>query len=247
MSHHDHPEGVAHHFESAAQQFDSGKLGIWTFLLTEVMFFSALFVAYTIYRGNYPEVFQYASNYLNTNLGALNTLVLLFSSFTVAWGVRNAQLGQQGLLKMNLVITILCAFGFMTIKYVEYSHKYHEGLLWGGAAHSIMKADAEMVDEHMKEHSVAWNEGEHGAVAVKDLEPEFRQKVGIFFAIYFCLTGLHGIHVLVGIIVLSWLLWQAMQGKFGPKNFGRVDFGALYWHIVDLVWIFLFPLLYLIS
>ena len=245
-SHHDHPEGVAHHFENATQQFDSGKLGIWTFLLTEVMFFSALFVAYTIYRGNYPEVFQYASNYLDTNLGATNTVVLLFSSFTVAWGVRNAQLGQQGLLKLNLIITILCAFAFMGIKYVEYSHKYHEGLLWGGAEHSVMKYDPADIPDAVKEHSHAWNEGAHGGAPVKDLEPEFRQKLGVFFAIYFCLTGLHGIHVLVGIIVLAWLLWQAMQGKFGPKNFGRVDFGALYWHIVDLVWIFLFPLLYLI-
>jgi cytochrome c oxidase subunit 3 len=179
MSNHDHPEGVAHHFDTATQQYDSGKLGIWLFLLTEVMFFSVLFVAYTIYRGNYPEVFQYASNYLDTNLGAANTIVLLFSSFTVAWGVRNAQLGQQKLLKINLIITIICAFAFMGIKYTEYSHKYHEGLLWGGAEHSVMKANADDVDSHMKESSHAWNEGAFlvvmasvsGQIRAKELRP----------------------------------------------------------------------------
>ena len=245
---HDHPKHLAHHFETLDQQFDAGKLGIWTFLLTEVLFFSALFVAYTVYRSNYPEVWQFASQYLNTTLGATNTLVLLLSSFTFAWGVRNAMLGQIGLLKMNLAITLLCAGGFMGIKYMEYSHKFHEGTLWSGNEDTIFRLNAEDVPEHIKEHSHAWDnrDGEFTA-AVRDLDPEFRQKLGIFFGVYFCLTGLHGIHVLIGMLLLLWLLLRSMRGDFGPSNFNAIDFGALYWHLVDLIWIFLFPLLYLIS
>ncbi len=242
------PKHLAHHFETLGQQFDSGKLGIWVFLLTEVLFFSALFVAYTIYRSNYPEVFQYASQFLDTKMGAINTIVLLFSSFTIAWGVRNAMLGEIGKLKMNLLITLLCAGAFMGIKYVEYSHKFHEGTLWGGHAESIFKADGTDVSAHMQAESHAWSTpDELKGVAVKDLDPAFRQKVGVFFGVYFCLTGLHGIHVMIGMIMLVWLLLRAQRGDFGPKNFNAVDFGALYWHLVDLIWIFLFPLLYLIS
>jgi len=245
---HDHPEHLAHHFETLEQQYDSGKLGIWTFLLTEVLFFSALFVAYTMYRSNYPEVFQFASQYLNTTLGAINTLVLLFSSFTVAWGVRNAMLGQRKLLIMNLTITLVCAGAFMGIKYTEYNHKFHEGTLWGGNPSSIFQPDVEKIPEHIKEHSEAWTDHDGVySIGVKDLDPVFREKLGIFFAVYFCLTGLHGIHVLIGMFLLGWLLFRAIRGDFGPDNFNAVDFIGLYWHLVDLIWIFLFPLLYLIS
>ena len=253
-SHSDHghdpnrPKHLAHHFETLGQQFDTGKLGIWVFLLTEVLFFSALFVAYTIYRYNNPEVFQYASQFLDTKMGAINTVVLLLSSFTFAWGVRCAMLGETKKLMLNLLVTLVCAGGFMGIKYVEYSHKFHEGTLWGGNAESIFKADAADVDPHMLEHSEAWNNhsGTY-SVAVKDLDPVFRQKVGLFFGVYFCLTGLHGIHVMIGMILLVWLLLRTKRGDFGPKNFNAIDFGALYWHLVDLIWSFLFPLLYLIS
>ena len=245
---HHGPAHLQHHFETSEQQFDSSKLGLWLFLLTEVLFFSALFVAYTTYRSLHPEVFAYASNYLDTNLGAANTAVLLISSFTVAWGVRNAQLGQRKLLIANLIITLLCAATFMGIKYQEYSHKYHEGLLWGGAHHSIFKHNEAMIMDSVKADSTAWNVGvpEAGVAAVKDLSPDQRRDVSIFFGIYFCLTGLHGIHVLVGIVVLSWVLFKVIRRKITPEYYTPVDLGALYWHLVDLVWIFLFPLLYLI-
>jgi cytochrome c oxidase subunit 3 len=150
---------------------------------------------------------------------------------------------------MNLAITLLCAGGFMGIKYVEYSHKYHEGLLWGGAAHSIFKYEDNYIKDSVKEHSHAWNEGSPhnpAVAAVKDLTKEQRKEVSIFFAIYFCLTGLHGIHVLVGMILLTWILIRAARGEFTPQFYTPVDLGALYWHLVDLIWIFLFPLLYLI-
>ncbi len=245
---HHGPAHLQHHFETSEQQFDASKLGLWVFLLTEILFFSALFVAYTTYRSLHPDVFAYASNYLDTNLGAANTAVLLVSSFTVAWAVRNAQLGQRKLLIANLVITLLCAGTFMGIKYQEYSHKYHEGLLWGGAKHSIFKLDPFKISEEVKENSEAWNHGHgEGALPVKDMTNEQRRDVSIFFAIYFCLTGLHGIHVLVGMVLLTWLIVKAMRGKITPQYYTPMDLGALYWHLVDLVWIFLFPLLYLIQ
>jgi cytochrome c oxidase subunit 3 len=243
-----HDPNLAHHFETRSQQFESGKLGIWVFLLTEVLFFSALFVAYTIYRSNYPEVFQYASQFLDLKFGAINTVVLLFSSFTFAWAVRNAMLGETGKLQVNLLVTLLCAGAFMGIKYQEYSHKFHEGTLWGGNESSIFKLDEATVSGHMKEHSEAWSVPKgSNSLAVKDLDPVFRQKLGVFFGVYFCLTGLHGIHVMIGMLLIIWLLVRTRRGHFGPKNFNAVDFGALYWHLVDLIWIFLFPLLYLIS
>src|SRR5689334_3432818 len=122
---------LAHHFDTPQQQFDAGKLGIWLFLLTEVLFFSGLFCAYTIYRAMRPEVFVYAHYFLNTKLGALNTCVLLGSSLTAAWAVRNAQLGETRKLMVNIVITIACACTFMVVKYFEYAHKFHDGLLPG--------------------------------------------------------------------------------------------------------------------
>src|SRR5450432_3451198 len=133
-----HVEGqahLAHHFDSYQQQFDAGKLGIWLFLLTEVLFFSGLFCAYTIYRGMHPEVFVYAHYFLNTTMGAINTCVLLVSSLTAAWAVRNAQLAQRKLLVLNIAITIACACTFMVVKFFEYQHKFHDGLLPGPAFH----------------------------------------------------------------------------------------------------------------
>src|SRR5690606_29679314 len=120
---------VAHHFDTPVQQLEAGKLGIWLFLVTEILFFSGLFCAYTIYRAQNPEVFYWAHFYLDTNMGALNTVVLILSSLTAAWAVRAAQLGQQKLVKINILVTIACAFTFMGVKYVEYSHKFHDGLL----------------------------------------------------------------------------------------------------------------------
>src|SRR5688572_13506379 len=132
---HGHGHGEAtypytpHHFYGAKQHFESGKMGVWLFLVTEILFFAGLFCAYTIYRAQHPEVFYWAHFYLDTKWGAINTVVLILSSFTAAWAVRNAQLGQTTLLRVNILITIACACVFMCVKYVEYSHKFHDGLL----------------------------------------------------------------------------------------------------------------------
>lgn len=288
----DHGHGdkpfLAHHFEDEDHQFDSGKLGIWAFLVTEVLFFSGLFCAYAIYRAMHPEVFTYAARSLDTNLGAINTGVLIFSSLTAAWAVRNAQLGQKKMLCANLAITILCAFGFMGIKYKEYSHKFHLGLypgnnyapLEGAYGDNVSKAeeagfrvmheqDAEeghgdgLIDEEhadatiddlneSSEHAGAANEEAHGhgeLVAWDDpnMDPETKSQLKVFFGIYYCMTGLHGIHVVIGILLLMWLLTRAMRGHFTPTYYGPIDYAALYWHLVDLIWIYLFPLLYLIN
>ncbi len=128
---HEHPKHLAHHFDSLQQQYEAGKLGIWAFIAQEVLFFSGLFAAYAVYRYNHPDVFIYAHHFLDKTMGAVNTCVLLFSSLTMAWGVRCAQLGQQKALQCMLFITILCGVAFMVVKYFEYSHKIHEGLLWG--------------------------------------------------------------------------------------------------------------------
>ena len=285
---------LAHHFDTPQQQFDAGKLGIWLFLLTEVLFFAGLFCAYTVYRSMHPEVFVYAHYFLDTKLGALNTCVLLISSLTAAWAVRNAQLAEKKMLMINIVVTIGCAFTFMCVKYVEYSHKYHDGLLPGRSfqpkeqiwelktfrdKHPEAAEYAEKLaklDEKKAAPAVAGaaappaggKPAEHGEVIERPTEEELEPLLAaglvgprsldpsahisrprmahVFFGIYFFMTGLHGFHVLIGIGIWVWMLLKAAKGQFGPTYFGPIDFTALYWHLVDLIWIYLFPLLYLI-
>ncbi|MEO1174033.1 MAG: cytochrome c oxidase subunit 3 family protein [Myxococcota bacterium] len=249
-----HDPDLAHHFDSHQQQFDSGKLGIWLFLAQEILFFSALFVAYTLYRANHPEIFIEGHKFLDVKWGAINTVVLLTSSLTAAWSVRAAQLNQRGVLIATLAITIVCAFGFLGIKYIEYSHKFHEGILWGqyfdpqhgpahGAAHGG-EASHGAETGHGADHGTPSAHSPSGEGAEAAYEgPRYLPN---FFSVYFMMTGLHGIHVIAGIIVYVWLLLRALRGHFNQNYFGPVDYAALYWHLVDLVWIFLFPLLYLI-
>jgi len=222
-----HTSHVAHHFASAQQQFDAGKLGIWIFLVTEILFFGGLFCAYAVYRAIHPEIFLYAHHYLDRTLGAVNTVVLIFSSLTMAWAVRCAQLDQRRGLAACLAITLVCASVFMGVKYVEYSQKWRHGLLWAGW---FRPAEGSELSAHGLD-------GGHG--------PPPRD-TGIFFSIYFLMTGLHGLHVLGGMGVIGWLLTGALRGRYGSQYFAPVDFVALYWHLVDMIWIFLFPLLYLI-
>ncbi|MCA8970537.1 MAG: cytochrome c oxidase subunit 3 family protein [Planctomycetes bacterium] len=247
-----HDPHLAHHFDTPAQQFDSGKFGIWVFLLTEILFFSGLFCAYVVYRYLHPEIFLYGHQFLDVTWGAINTIVLICSSLTAAWAVRNAQLNQQGWLKINIILTILCACAFMGIKAVEYNHKIHEGLLPGkyyvaeaerAARHAEHAGTAATHDAPTTHDTPVVDEIAQEAHAVHYAEPE---NAGTFFGIYFCMTGLHAFHVLVGIAVFLWVLLRAFKGHFGPTYFAAVDYAALYWHLVDLIWIYLFPLLYLI-
>lgn len=281
---------VDHHFENADQQYQSAKLGMWLFLATEILLFGGLFCAYAVYRANNPEIFVFGHHFLDKNLGALNTVILICSSFTIAWAVRAAQLRQMRILRLMLWLTIACAVGFLSVKYVEYSHKWHDGLLWasrynpqaahgghagdvpgdpavgaagqaGPAAMSNGAGEAAAAPAPGGEPSAAVERstiapaaagpaglaGPAAAIADEDLIVAEPANARIYFSIYFLMTGLHGIHVLGGIGAMLWLLWGVRQGIFASGHFTRVDLVALYWHVVDLVWIYLFLLLYLID
>ncbi len=396
--HGDRSPWIQHHYDDAQHQFDSGKLGIWFFLTQEILFFAGLFVAYIVYRHHHPEIFAYAHYYLDVKWGAINTAVLIVSSLSAAWAVRCAQLNQRRGLIACLAITIVCAFGFLGIKYIEYMHKIHEGILFGkrfdpciasGGDHLLNKEnrcpgvtssvvwdfkskeakrgclDAEtgydwnaeergiqgkcevaelkmagsgpnrketgrrpiemceapsaghgdghgkaeaghrgghkvpcwtlVVNQHVcpKGPAAMVHYGDHTTRSDIEIEvtcqaapapeapkdafadvqrgpargdatfkkPNVASKhdqqhewsngpppahTNMFFSIYFAMTGLHGLHVLFGIFVFIWLLVRAIKGHFTPDYFGPVDYAALYWHLVDLIWIFLFPMLYLI-
>lgn len=352
-----HEPFLAHHFESWQQQFDAGKLGVWAFLVQEVLFFSGLFCAYSIYRALHPEVFEYADQFLSVPHGAFNTVVLLFSSLTMAWGVRCAMLGQRTGLILCIGITLFCAALFLGVKAYEYSEKYHAQLIWAGAdplttspsgvlgagGHVVEldpknRAEGEQLEERLSStlhtleiamvvvgvlalaaaagvyfaipariglavtlgsialsafaiavgavasmgiHHWAHESGhaesadsaaEAAHLAAAEGEPPVHsappgtaelvdsakgasvkaelsrpQRLGTFFGIYYAMTGVHALHILGGMVVLTWLLARAVKGHFTPNYFGPVDYVGLYWHLVDLVWIYLFPLLYLIG
>ena len=219
--HHAHPDYLAHHFDTPKQQFDAAKIGMWSFLVQEILFFSGVFVAYGVFRSWYPETFSAASQQLNPIMGGTNTVVLLFSSLTAALAVRSSALGRQKETTRWIVLTILCACIFLVVKYFEYAHKFEAGLLPGKYFHPHAS--------HLVPGSAALPANSH-----------------VFFSIYFMATGIHGIHVLVGIGVFSWILKRNLRNDFKQYNAG-VDMTALYWHLVDLVWIYLFPLMYLID
>jgi cytochrome c oxidase subunit 3 len=258
-----HAGHLAHHFDSAKQQFESGKLGMWIFLATEILLFGGLFCAYAVYRLNHPEIFGYAHRYLDKTLGAINTAVLISSSFTMAWAVRCAQLARRKALVRLLAATIALAGCFLGIKYVEYEHKWKEGLLWGTRFHAKLEQPASKVPAAPPIGSPAINGEERSLIAPAAAGPKGLAKPGqrppwekgtggapknvqTFFAVYFTMTGLHGIHVIAGMVVLTLMLLRARRGEFGPAYFTPVDLAGLYWHLVDLIWIYLFPLLYLI-
>lgn len=246
---------IQHHYDGARHQADSAKFGIWLFLVTEIMFFSGLFVAYIIYRNHHPEIFAYGHSYLDVKMGALNTVVLICSSLSAAWAVRAAQLNQQRLLQGCLLFTIVCAFGFLGVKYVEYSHKFHIGALYGCRFNPSESGDGQPMTYAITES--AKNACAARGITLKTHPRPPRVKgqakvqapppnTGMFFSIYFAMTGLHGIHVICGILVFGWLFIRSLKGHFSPDYFSPIDSTALYWHVVDMIWIFLFPLLYLI-
>lgn len=227
-----HPDHhLAHHFDTPVQQFEAAKVGVWMFLSQEILFFSGLFVAYFIYRSWYPGAFSVGSHMLDWRLGLLNTGVLLFSSYTAAQSVRYAQLGDRKMVGNMMLITMACAGLFMVIKAWEYHHKFHIGALPGHyfnlTHHGVAEAAAAAENAHINQY----------------LPFHLRS----FFGIYFIMTGVHGLHVLIGIGIYTWMFIRNKRGEFSEKFFTPVDLTALYWHLVDLIWIFLFPLIYLID
>jgi cytochrome c oxidase subunit 3 len=207
---HAHHPRLQHHFYTLGQQLEASILGMWVFLVTEVMFFGGLFMAYLVYRTAYFHDFEEASRRLNVTLGASNTVVLICSSVTMALAVRAAQLGKRAQLMLNIVLTMIFGMVFLVIKYFEYKAKF--------LGHEVPG-------------------------------PHFIGTGGeqIYFALYFCLTGLHASHMIIGLGLMTFLLVQSARGKYSPEWYTPVEICGLYWHFVDIVWIFLFPLLYLIG
>jgi cytochrome c oxidase subunit 3 len=336
---HGHSPWLAHHFDTPQQQFTSAKLGMWIFLVTEILFFSGLFVAYAVLRRNNPEVFMDGHLLLETSWGAINTVVLIFSSLTMALAVRAAQCNHQKALTTLLAVTIACACGFLVIKFIEYKSKWDHHLVPGqdrivyflsgqyfedavarekqgppaggvpsekslhyieevltrgghGAGHGTEQDGehtpqngnhSEETGDHAEGNSdhtagngedtdrdekAAANDGDNappsneendvsvasaeesgahqeGKMSEAELKRRFAN-IRSFLGIYFVMTGLHGLHVIIGIGVLTWILIRARKGHFSSEYFEPVDCTGLYWHLVDLIWIYLFPLLYLI-
>ena len=202
-------------FDTEAQQKDASTLGMWIFLITEVMFFGGMFTAYTVYRRAYSDAFAVASSSLNVAIGAINTAVLLVSSFTMVMAVRAAQLGQRRTLILFLVLTLIFGGVFLGVKAYEWNEKFEQHHVPGPSFH----LDGVPQQGHAQ----------------------------LFFSLYFAMTGLHALHMVIGVGILSWLIWLAHKGRFTAEYNTPVDVAGLYWHFVDIIWIFLFPLLYLID
>jgi cytochrome c oxidase subunit III len=211
----------AHHFPTAQLESETSKLGMWIFLATEILLFSGLFMAYSAYRYTHAEMFKAAHQLLDWKLGAVNTMVLIFSSLTMALGVRSAQTNKRGATIGYLLVTLLCACAFLVVKYFEYSHKLHVGTLPGGEP------------------------GHWFSYTYKGLEGY--EQPWTFFGCYFLMTGLHGLHVVIGMIAILWAMFRSIRGDFHSKYYFPVELVGLYWHLVDLIWIYLFPLLYLVG
>lgn len=209
-----HPSHLAHQFDDVEQQKQASTMGIWLFLITEIMFFGGLFLGYIVYRSMYPEAWKAGSHELNVTLGAINTAVLIFSSLTMAMGVHSAQLGKAKKTANYILATMILGGIFLGIKYVEYSAKFEHHMVPGAHFHF----DSPIADQ-----------------------------VQIFFSFYFMMTGMHAIHMIIGFGILIWLFNKARKGAFSGDYFNPVEVTGLYWHFVDIVWIFLFPLLYLIG
>jgi cytochrome c oxidase subunit 3 len=205
---------LAHQFEDLAQQRSADTMGMWVFLITEIMFFGGLFTGYAYYRWKFPGAFVEASHHLDIVLGATNTAVLITSSLTMVLAVQGAQLGNRRRLVRFLLLTIFLALVFLGIKAYEYHHKWVDHLVPG---------------PYFQYHG---------------MHPQGAQ---LFYSFYFAMTGVHALHMIIGIGIISVLIVLARRGWFSPENYAAVENTGLYWHFVDIIWIFLFPLLYLIG
>jgi cytochrome c oxidase subunit 3 len=224
----EHAGPLAHHFEDIDQQKDAAALGMWAFLATEVLFFGGALTAYSIYRGKYTTGFAAGSSLQNVPLGAINTAVLLTSSLTMALAVHSAAAGHRAALVRNLALTLLLGTAFLGVKVYEYHHDYVEGLIPGARFRPTNEVHERL--RPFEEH--------YGTL-------DYRQ-VELYFIFYFVLTGLHALHMIIGMGVLTIQLVLARRGWFGPEYPTPIELTGLYWHFVDIVWIFLFPLLYLL-
>jgi len=211
---HAHHPALAHHFDNLAQQGEASTLGMWVFLVTEVLFFGGLFLVYLVYRSTYPEAFIAGSHELDVLLGGINTAALITSSLTMALAVHAAQTGHRRTLMIFLVVTMVLGAAFLGIKSVEYYHKFVE--------HHVPGPGFQFEEEYIKHAQ-------------------------LFFSLYFIMTGLHAVHMIIGLGIMTWMLWWSWRGTITADYYSPIEISGLYWHFVDIVWIFLFPLLYLLG
>jgi cytochrome c oxidase subunit III len=220
-----HNPALRHHFADMAQQKDAASLGMWVFLVTEIMFFGGMFCAYLIYRLQHFNDFAAASQSLDIRLGAINTAVLIGSSLTVVLAVNAAQRGKRKLLVFYLLVTIVLGCTFLGIKAVEYTAKFKE--------HHVPGPTFNFVPERMAGHA--------------EQLPIDMAHAEMFFSLYFVMTGMHAVHMIIGVGLFGVLTFQSWKGRYSAGYYTPIENAGLYWHFVDVVWIYLFPLLYLIS
>ncbi|MEW6319531.1 MAG: cytochrome c oxidase subunit 3 family protein [Acidobacteriota bacterium] len=232
-----HHPALQHHFESMQQQKEAVTLGMWVFLLTEVLFFGGLFTAYTLYRIWYYDAFAEASKSLDLFWGGLNTAVLIGSSLTMAFAVRSAQTNHRKATVNWLIATMFLGAVFLGVKVIEYADKFEHhhvpgpNFIWE-SAHEPAAGEAPVEAAHTPRTMSA---------------EQLQRTTQIYFSLYFTMTGLHALHMIVGIGILATITWMASKGRFDEHYYAPVEMSGLYWHFVDIVWIYLFPLLYLVE
>jgi cytochrome c oxidase subunit 3 len=214
------------HYQTLEQQREASSLGMWVFLTTEILFFGGIFLTYTVNRQAYPVAFGAGSRTLDLALGGFKTAVLLASSFTMAMAVWASQAGKKKLIPLFLTLTLILGGIFLGVKVIEYSQKFEHHLVPGRSFH--------MPPEDVSAAALAQ-------------DPDLQTHAQLFFSLYFGMTGLHALHMIVGAGLLIWLLRGSVHGRFTPEYNTPVEVVGLYWHFVDIVWIYLFPLLYLID
>jgi len=230
----DHHPALQHQFDSMSQQKEAAVLGMWAFLLTEILFFGGLFMAYMLYRTWYHGAFVAASTSIVLFWGALNTVVLIGSSLTMALAVRAAQTNKRQATVNWLIATMMLGMVFLGIKVIEYADKFEH--------------------HHVPGPNFVWAEPDHEPAAdgtTAHVSPadaaNLQEHTQIFFSLYFTMTGLHALHMIVGVVLMCVITWMAWKGRFDEHWYTPVEMSGLYWHFVDIVWIYLFPLLYLID
>jgi cytochrome c oxidase subunit 3 len=234
--HHEHPPYQRHHFESVEQQFDTTNFAMWLFLLTEVMFFGGLFMSYLLMRNWYYPAFVEASHQLNIFWGTANTAVLITSSFTMAMSVYSAQMRRKGALVLFLILTFILGLAFLGIKTIEYSEKWEKhhipGIRYSTQNFTNPASDPEVHKDYPDD---------------KPLASDMASHTEMYFFLYFAMTGMHALHMIIGIAILGYMIYRARNNAYTTGHVTFVENFGLYWHFVDIIWIFLFPLLYLIS
>ena len=243
VEHEDRPE-LRHHFADEGQQRNAASLGMWWFLGTEIMFFGGMFCGYLIYRLKYFPEFAVASRSLSLPIGTFNTTVLICSSLTVAQAVRAAQMGKRALQVKMLLLTLVFGLAFLGIKAYEWGEKYKEHHI-PTFDYNVLSGGGNLIKGNEKILGI--DKLKNDPVKLREREAEIQEHTQVFYSFYFALTGMHALHMVIGVGIFAVITWMAHKGRFTPEYHTPLEIAGLYWHFVDIVWIYLFPLLYLID